>query len=441
MTKRFQIEDIIDQDTEGITFRALDTQTDSMVAVRRFFPFGADGGGLHDEQQATYNAAISILTGLSHPALRKVVSGGCDPIDGIPYIATEWIEGDVLQAILDNGPLPAEAAVVLLTQALEVCELLSQARKEEAIWVETDLQTIVLANEASNRGFTFWISPLKWLGGDEHSRRFGTIATLTEEIMGWENQSIPDEAGNGLGRWIKWLRGIPQNTPLREVREALAASVGLDPQTVTTNLMIKAPIRPVASPAKTKQTVKNKPAETVRAEPYVLVEKPSSGKKWMIVALVLLMLVGLGEYGWYVHRSRQAKNTDDSAGQVRGSLQDFSTIGHTDAQTHEIIAWDNNTLLTQSSGKTVTVEGVAKSVTRSVSGKTYYLLFADDSEKSAVRAGMEVNQENPDAIKKTFNSLVGKKIHATGNVVIRATPGNSRPEVMAKNLSAIKAVD
>jgi len=438
---RFQIEDIIVQDTEGITYRALDTQTNAMVAVRRFFPFGTDGGGLHDKEQVAYNSAISKLTGLSHPALRAVVGGGCDPIDDVPYIATEWVEGDTLQSIIDRAPLPVEVATILLTQALEVCELLSQVLAEEAIWVETNPHTIILGNEAAGRGFTFWNSPVKWLGGSEQSRRFGTIATLAEEIMGWQNQAIGDEAGRGLGRWIKWLRGVPPNTPLREVREMLAATVAAEPATNIENLMIKAPIRPVSSPVKTRQIVKSKPAESVRIEPSIKVEKSSSGKKWMIPVLILLMAAGLGEYGWYVYRAKQKRTTDDEAGQVRGSLQDFSGLGNSDAQSHEIISWDSQARLTQSSGQTIILEGVAKGVESSITGKTVYLLFADASNKSIVRAGMEANQETPAAIKKTFESFVGKKIHVTGSVAIKVNHGSSRPEVMVKNLSAVKAAN
>lgn len=441
MIKRFHIEDIIVQDTEGITYRALDTQTDAMVAVRRFFPFGADGGGLHDDEQASYNNAVASLSGLSHPALRAVVSGGCDPIDGIPYIATEWVEGDTLQTIIDRGPLPAEVAAVLLTQALEVCELLSQVLAEEAIWVETDLNTIVLGTEATGRGFTFWLSPLKWLGGDEQSRGSSTIVTLAEEIMGWKNQAISDEAGCGLGKWIKWLRNAPDTTHLNEVREMLATSVGTELPINIQKIMVKAPPPPVSPPVKVRQPIKSKPAESVRIEPPIKFEKPSSPKKWMILALLVLMVAGLAEFGWYVYRTKQTKTTGDTAEPVRGSMQDFSGLGNSETQPRKVIPWDSHALLTESSGQTITVEGVVKGIESSHSGKTVYLLFADASEKSIVRAGIEANQETPAAIKKTFESFVGKKTHVTGSVVIRATPGNSRPEVMAKNLSAIKTVN
>ncbi len=163
VSKRFHIEDLIVQDASGVVFRAVDTESSSPVAVRRFFPFGPEGGGLHEEEQAAYGVAIKRLAGLSHPALRSVICGGCDPVDGMPFIVTEWVDGESLRPLVDEAPLSVENATELITQALEVCELLSLVLAEDAVWVETDLQSIVLGKDQSGRRFTFWISPLKWL--------------------------------------------------------------------------------------------------------------------------------------------------------------------------------------------------------------------------------------------------------------------------------------
>ena len=121
MIKRFQIEDLLVQDLSGVVFRAWDTETGQTVAVRRFFPFGANGGGLEDEEQAAYQVAVGRLAAISHPALRTVICGGCDPIDGMPFIATEWIEGARLRSFIERGPLTPAEATHLLGQALEVC--------------------------------------------------------------------------------------------------------------------------------------------------------------------------------------------------------------------------------------------------------------------------------------------------------------------------------
>jgi hypothetical protein len=229
LRSRFQIEDLMIQDATGVVFRAIDTHTGMSVAVRRFFPFGAAGGGLQPDEETAYKIAIARLAGLKHPALRSVICGGCDPVDGMPFIATEWIEGNPIEPIVRQEPLPAAAAAQLLMQALEVSELLSQVLAEEAVWVETDLDTIILGSEASGRGFTFWISPLKWLGGPEQARGLRSIITLAEEVLGWGGLVVGDQAGGGLGAWLRWLRDAADTASLQEARENLAAALGEEP--------------------------------------------------------------------------------------------------------------------------------------------------------------------------------------------------------------------
>ena len=276
MIRRFQIDDLIVQDSSGVVFHALDTETGKTVAVRRFFPFGADGGGLNAEEQAAYNIAVGRLAGLNHPALRSVICGGCDPVDGMPFIATEWVEGESLQTFVDQGPLSPELATEIITQALEVCELLSHVLAEEAVWVETELQTIIIGNEQSGRRFTFWISPLKWLGTHDGPRGLESMVTLTEEIMGWKGQAVHDYAGRGLGGWIKWLRGAAATTTLHEARETLAASIGAPPP----------------APAKRLATRAAKPGKPI---------KRSKPKALLLVNLGLILVVaGLG--GWLLMR-------------------------------------------------------------------------------------------------------------------------------------------
>lgn len=250
MTSRFHIEDLIVQDASGVVFRAKDSETGRMVAIRRFFPFGVDGGGLHDDEQTAYRIALGRLTGIHHPALRSVVGGGCDPVDGMPYIVTEWVEGEALDVVMAGNPLPVEAATLLISQALEVSELLSHVLAEEAVWVETTLDTIVVSQPESGRGFTFWISPLKWLGNGEN-RGIESIVALAEEAMGWQGRIVNEQAGRGLGAWIKWLRAAAPTTSLHEVREMLAASVGEEPPPPAKTLALQAaaPVRAVKQPS------------------------------------------------------------------------------------------------------------------------------------------------------------------------------------------------
>ena len=66
----FEIEDIVSQDKKGIVFRAHDLEMGHAVALRRFFPFGQDGGGLKEEESVAFRIAAERLVGVSHPALR-----------------------------------------------------------------------------------------------------------------------------------------------------------------------------------------------------------------------------------------------------------------------------------------------------------------------------------------------------------------------------------
>ena len=77
MQNRFHIEELVDQDESGVVFRAVDSETGTIVAVRRFFPFGAGGGGLNEDEQAAYQIAISRLASLrqTYPNLEGVIIG------------------------------------------------------------------------------------------------------------------------------------------------------------------------------------------------------------------------------------------------------------------------------------------------------------------------------------------------------------------------------
>ncbi len=289
MIRRFQIEDLVVQDATGVVFRAHDSETDRAVAIRRFFPFGIDGGGLHAEEQTAYEIAVGRLARIHHPAMRSVVSGGCDPVDGMPFIVTEWVEGEALDVVMDGETLPVEAATLLISQALEVSELLSHVLAEEAVWVETDLNTVVVSHKESGRGFTFWISPLKWLGPGEN-RGLESIITLAEEAMGWQGRIVNEQAGRGLGAWIKWLRAAAATTSLHEAREMLAASVGAEPPPPAKSLVARAskPLRPV---------------------------KQASSKAPLFVTLALILAAGAG-VAWFLSRNSQPETAVRTASAV-----------------------------------------------------------------------------------------------------------------------------
>jgi hypothetical protein len=481
--RRFQIEDLIVQDSSGVVFRAHDAETGKSVALRRFFPFGIDGGGLHADEQTAYNIALQRLAGLSHPSLRSVVCGGCDPVDGMPFIATEWIEGESLSLLISGAPLSTDSAVHLITQALEVSELLSHVLAEEAVWVETELSTIVVGTEESGRGFTFWISPLKWLGGKGEHRGLESIISLTEEIMGWKGRVVNDQAGRGLGGWLNWLRSAATTTSLMEARESLAASVGEEPPPPVRKLVVQA-----TSPTRRGR-----------------IKKPSS-KAPIFAALTLIVAsAGLGTWIWKRKKAIEtgellpispaveapavsklegkpvaAKDSRKSApkdspkpapspvatpepvysaedGLARANRLAAELSAKAEKTEKKVVANlaeqqatlskqggihspQLGALLLQQKGKEAKVEGVFEKVGFSGTRKTMYLVFTGDNGASA-RGSIVLSKAPADLKEDALIPLFGKKIRITGKVEAQKGQSEDRPLIEIKDRASIQVIE
>ncbi len=278
--KRFEIEDIVTQDKHGIVYRAHDSSLDRTVALRRFFPFGQNGGGLEKEETQAFEIAALRLAEVKHESLRSVIHGGVDPIDDIPYLVTEWVDGLSLRQLLAEESLDPALVIDIMRLALEVSIVLSHVLGEEAVWVETEIEAIVVGSDESGRGFTFWISPFKWLGNHSDARKLSSLVSLGEELAGWKKKIVNDQAGHGLGGWFKWLKKNP-DTSLREAMEVLAASTGNEP------------------PAPEEQIV-----ERAIASPRMKLKQRTS-KFPMTFAMIVILMFACGIL-FYLHRTAQA---------------------------------------------------------------------------------------------------------------------------------------
>ena len=226
--ERFELQDIVAQDKNGIVYTAWDHVLGRKVSIRRFLPFGQNGGGLEKEEAAAFQIASKRLSELQHKSLRTVMFGGIDPIDSIPFLVTEWVDGVSLKTILADESMEPALVIDVLRLALEMSIILSHVLGEEGVWVETEVDAIVVGTEESGRGFTFWISPFKWLGAEFQTRKLSSIVALGEDLTGWKKKLVSDQAGYGLGGWLKWLRNNP-DASLHEALESLSASTGNEP--------------------------------------------------------------------------------------------------------------------------------------------------------------------------------------------------------------------
>ena len=472
MSQRFQIEDLVVQDNSGVVFRALDTETGQQVALRRFFPFGGKGGGLNAEEKIAYGIAVGRFAGVSHPTVRSVVCGGCDAIDGMPFIATEWVDGMRLQVLLDRRPLTLEEATHLLLQALIACQFLSQVLEEEAVWVETDPEAIVIGAEGSGRGATFWIAPLRLLGKNECYPSLVSIITLAEKVMSWCEKTTSDPVGGGLGSWLKWLRSAAVTTSFQEAHEMLVSSLGVKAPAPTKHLVYQA-ARPV----------------------MVHQKKKKKSSKFPLVAAACSALIAVGLGGWFLVKNHNATLVDvdaplgvdsrasespaslanvrqevsvepvlspakpapilrkraNSVEEVNRKLVEMTaaaqqTTANQELQAHQLqtkIAEHNglftpfeHDLLLAQDGHEVIVKGILVGIGYSSSKKTMYLQFSENPATSDTCGAIRVKDASSELTESSLMPVVGKKVSLAGKV--RVEKINNRPVIIIENRNAIK---
>lgn len=93
MKTDYLIEDLVFQNRDHVVYRALHKDGTPHALLR--FRYSEEILGIL-RQQNRFSKALEQLRALDHPCLRPVVDGGLDPIDGQPWIAARWWEGDVL---------------------------------------------------------------------------------------------------------------------------------------------------------------------------------------------------------------------------------------------------------------------------------------------------------------------------------------------------------
>jgi hypothetical protein len=447
VTRRYEIQEMLSQDAHGVVFLAMDRDSGVDVVLRRFFPFGPGGGGLEGDERTAYMAALERLKGVSHPAMRTILEGGCDPVDGMPYLVTEWVEGPRLSEHLKGKPLSSGSTKALLDHALEVSQVLAGALGEEAVWVETAPEAVVLSQGQEGRSVTFWISPLRWLGQAEERHGLLPLVALGEAAMHWQGRVISDQAGEGLGAWFKAIKADPGRWTLEEARVTLHAAVTLAGEPMP-NLGRSQPSVP---------TVALPPPTALRP---VVLRQESARWPWVFAALLVFSASGL--LVWKKMARGPALVATDAAApapaaparkpppaqaaapapapaapaepemdaaarisaraaELAKEIKDYPVIpsapggGDTagiDAQLVEIGSRLRNQI-----GSKVTFTGPLFSVRDSDSGKTRYIEFGTSKDPNAVCVRYQTKDGAPDMSKEELLKLVGRQVTINGDVV------------------------
>jgi hypothetical protein len=280
------------------------------------------------------------------------------------------------------------------------------------------------------------------LGNSEENRGLESIIALTEELMGWRGQVVSDQAGRGLGGWLKWLRGAAATTTLHEAREMLAASVGEDPPAPAKALVVQATRR--VRPSFGKPTLK----------------QPSS-KAPLIISLCLALAVAGFAAWFFLHRPSQTPEA--AAGSPSSSLSDRLTrvnqrsaelsasLAAKDRDAAEVLAhqraaadalngviqWNHRELLMEHIGKEVTVTGVLEKIEKSKSGKTRYLQFTKTPQPPDSRVGIKQADWSRCHSEQELQERLGSKIQVRGIVKEEKFNGIQRPVIFIRDRAAL----
>ena len=452
------------QDASCVTFRAVDITTDETVSLRRFFPSGPDGTGLDTSQQTRFIEDMDGLTGFRHNAFRTIKSCGCDPVDGMPFIASEWVEGSTLLTCLNSAPLTPEMAIHLLDTALDVSEKISELASHEAVWVASGLSSIIIGTEECGRPLTFSISHFKWVSEDiEKPRGLESLITLTEAVMGWQGVTVNDYTANGLGAWFRWLKNNAQTATLTETRQKLTSCIGAEPPKP-----MKRSVRP-ASPSSRKSAKKSRISKArpaifgclalglVGLAGWLLVRhnsasllKPTSIPEPAPIASTSALDAGLPDEVQLPDPTLEGTPAEPETAQLEEPAHDEkvaetptpveSVAAPSDSAPEVFAATDYDRLLKQRN-QIVTLEGPMESIGHSKSGNTLYLQFSQKPSPLDPRVGIIVKTAPASLTEPELKLLIGKKLRVTGKVRIDPVGKSFRPVLIVQSPSAIKIVE
>lgn len=419
---RFQIEELLHQDADGVVYWAFDCETGANVALHRFFPFGADDRGLAGSEIQAFVQGVLRLQELRHPGLCSVLGGACDAVDGMPYLILASRQGKTLADYLWHAALTLEQARWLAEEILLLMQWLTQQIGHEVNWLFLQPHDIELVeDEQQGVSFRFAIDPMKWLDRRPPSGFFSEFAALLEQSLGWTGRALT--AGND-GPFSQWLKKIKM--PGMTVDQAMIILTLGEQVTQHAPLMSgkSLPSRPVAP----------------KSTPLIPVQKKSHAAWYTIAAL--LVFGGLAVLGvkWWNEReadvgvaaanAKTAKIEDEakSSGlsdekkqlaKIERRARELQGLEESSAEPHTLRPRDDRAdeekQLRGQMGEEVSVVDELVQVGSSKKQKTLYLVFRESGpEAPRLRGRYLVRHQSPGMAEADLKKLIGKKIRVTG---------------------------
>jgi serine/threonine-protein kinase len=183
---RYRVQALIGRGAVGAVYRAVELATGAQVALKQWH------GSVVDEQvRGRFLREAKALDTLDHPNIVKVYGHGF--LDGAPYVALEYLEGDTLDGLLKNAePLETALAFEITRQALSA---IAYAHEHDVVHRDLKPENIFVARDAAGKPRVKILDYglAKFMAPGEDSVK-GSALTMTGMVMGTPLYMPPEQA-------------------------------------------------------------------------------------------------------------------------------------------------------------------------------------------------------------------------------------------------------
>lgn len=305
----------------GEVYLARDERLDRLTAIKIM----AAGPRADPDAVRRFTQEAKAAAALSHPNIAHIYDAG--EIDGISFLAMEYVEGRTLNLITENLPLSNEE---LLNIAMQVADALDEAHRKGVVHRDIKPSNLIRSSRGQTKILDFGLAKLS--------------AAAKTKFASTVSNGAPTESGSGAGIAVGSLpymspeqalgREVDARTDifsfgavLYEMATGRRAFLGATPAAIFDAILNRAPQAPrllnpnlsealdriirrclEKDPGMRYQTARDLLADLKIAEregslPVAGYVKPSA-RAWAIVAIAALTVAGAAILGWYVARQR-----------------------------------------------------------------------------------------------------------------------------------------
>jgi len=186
LDERYRVDAVLGHGAVGAVYLATDLESGAKVAYKQW-----RSGQIDEQVRGRFLREATALDTLDHPGIVKVHGHGI--VDGVPYVALEYLQGETLEALVGHGkPLDTALAFEIARQALAA---VAYAHKRDLVHRDLKPENISVARDEAGAphvkildyGLAKFMQPAQ-------DPTKGVALTMTGMVMGTPLYMPPEQA-------------------------------------------------------------------------------------------------------------------------------------------------------------------------------------------------------------------------------------------------------